>query len=160
MTEPADQHSSKLWSKPEKGTFLLKLLNVHVYLKSVKRISWRSFLLPFFFGVCLVYFLKLFQREELKIAFFILICLKRVLYHWKKRSQIYKWGNFDILIVMFSLHDIQSKASICLLTFKERKCISCLSIWYFFNVNLLFRLWLTFKILSQLMDYSVCRCFN
>lgn len=136
MTEPADQHSSKLWSKPEKGTFLLKLLNVHVYLKSVKRLSWRSFLFLFFssfffFGVCLVYFWKLFEREEVKIAFFILICLKRVLYHWKK-SQINKWGNFDILIVMFSLHDIQSKASICHLTFIEWKRFSCLSIWFVF----------------------------
>lgn len=142
MTEPADQHSSKLWSKPEKGTFLLKLLNVHVYLKSFKRISWRSFLLLFFFWCLFSLFFKIVSTGRIKNCVFHPYLFKKGTISLEKRSQINKWGNFDILIVMFSLHDIQSKASICLLTFKERKCISCLSIWYFFNVNLLFRLFL------------------
>lgn len=135
MTEPADQHSSKLWSKPEKGTFLLKLLNVHVYLQSVKRLSWRSFLLLFgFLGVfwCLSLFFEIVWKGRSNNCVFHPHLFKKSTLSLGKRSQINKWGNFDILIAMFSLHDIQSKASICLLTFKERKCISCLSIWYFF----------------------------
>lgn len=137
------------------STFIYNLLSV--YLDAVFcccLVFWG------FFWCLLSLFFEIVWKGRSKNCVFHPHLFKKSTLSLGKRSQINKWGNFDILIAMFSLHDIQSKASICLLTFKERKCISCLSIWYFFNVNLLFRLWLTFKILSQLMDYSVCRCFN